>query len=149
MILDRADKDLRRARAGALSIIPTTTGAASAIGEVIPELNGKLDGMAFRVPVPDVSLVDFNAVLKKQVTKEEINDTFRNAAKKKLKGILAVDDEPLVSVDYLHNPYSSIVDATSTMVLGNQVKVVAWYDNEYGYSCRLVDLAKKIGELGY
>jgi len=149
MILDRADKDLRRARAGALSIIPTTTGAASAIGEVIPELNGKLDGMAFRVPVPNVSLVDFNAVLKKSVTKNEINETFKTAAKKKLKGILTVDEEPLVSVDYIHNPYSSIVDATSTMVLGNQVKVVAWYDNEYGYSCRLVDLAKKMGDLGF
>ncbi|MBN1683343.1 type I glyceraldehyde-3-phosphate dehydrogenase [Candidatus Bathyarchaeota archaeon] len=149
MILDRADKDLRRARAGALSIIPTTTGAASAIGEVIPELNGKLDGMAFRVPVPNVSLVDFNAILKKEVSKQEINETFRKVAKKKLKGILTVDDEPLVSVDYIHNPHSSIVDATSTMVLGNQVKVVAWYDNEYGYSCRLVDLVNKIDKLGY
>jgi len=149
MILDRADKDLRRARAGAMSIIPTTTGAASAIGEVIPELKGKLDGMAFRVPVPDVSLVDFNAVLKKAETKENINAAFVNAANGKMKGILAVDNEPLVSVDYLHNPFSSIVDATSTMALGNQVKVVAWYDNEYGYSCRLAELAYKIGKMGF
>jgi glyceraldehyde 3-phosphate dehydrogenase len=149
MIHDKADKDLRRARAGAVSIIPTTTGAATAIGEVIPELKGKLDGMAFRVPVPDVSLVDFNAVLKKAASKAEINDAFRAAANGRMSGILAVDSEPLVSVDYLHNPYSSIVDSTSTMVVGNLVKVVSWYDNEFGYSCRLGDLAALMGKRGF
>ncbi len=144
MILDRADKDLRRARAGALSIIPTTTGATSAIGEVIPELKGRLDGMAFRVPVPNASLVDFVAVLKERTTADEVNDAFREAAKGGLEGILDVSDEPLVSCDYVHNPYSAVVDSLSTMVNGSMVKVIAWYDNEWGYCCRLVEMAERM-----
>ncbi len=146
MILDRADKDLRRARAAALSIIPTTTGMTSAIGEVLPELNGKVDGMAFRVPTPDVSLIDFNAVVKKKPTIDEINSAFKEASTGKMKGIVAYDEEPLVSVDYVHSPYSAIVDGTSTLVNGNTIKVVAWYDNEYGYSVRTVELAEKMAK---
>jgi len=144
MILDRADKDLRRARAAAMSIIPTTTGMTSAIGEVLPELKGKVDGMAFRVPTPDVSLIDFVAVVRKKPTIDEINAAFKEAAKGKMRGILAYDEEPLVSVDYVHSPYSAIVDGTSTLANGNTVKVIAWYDNEYGYSCRTVELAEKM-----
>ena len=144
MILDRADKDLRRARAAAMSIIPTTTGMTSAIGEVLPELKGKVDGMAFRVPTPDVSLIDFVAVVRKRPTIEEINAAFKEAASGRMRGILAYDEEPLVSVDYVHNPYSAIVDGTSTLVNGNALKVIAWYDNEYGYSCRTVELAEKM-----
>jgi len=144
MILDRADKDLRRARAAAMSIIPTTTGMTSAIGEVLPELKGKVDGTAFRVPIPDVSLIDISAVIKAKPSADEINAAFKEAAAGKMKGILAYEDEPLVSVDYVHNPYSAIVDGTSTISNGSMVKVVAWYDNEYGYSCRTVELAEKM-----
>jgi glyceraldehyde 3-phosphate dehydrogenase len=146
MILDRADKDLRRARAAAMSIIPTTTGMTSAIGEVLPELKGKVDGMAFRVPTPDVSLIDFVAVVRKRPTIEEINAAFKEAATGRMRGILAYDEEPLVSVDYVHSPYSAIVDGTSTLVNGNTLKVIAWYDNEYGYSCRTVELAEKMAK---
>ncbi|MBC7337703.1 MAG: type I glyceraldehyde-3-phosphate dehydrogenase, partial [Clostridia bacterium] len=143
-ILDLPHKDLRRARAAALSIIPTTTGAAKAIGKVIPELAGKLNGIALRVPVPDVSVVDFVAELKKSVTVEEVNEAFKKAAEGELKGILAYVDEPLVSVDFIGSSYSSIFDATQTMVIDNMVKVLAWYDNEWGYACRVVDLTKYV-----
>lgn len=141
VILDFPHKDLRRARAAAMSMIPTTTGAAVAMGEVIPDLKGKLDGMAIRVPTPDVSIVDFVAVVEKEPTKEEVNEALKKAAEGELKGILAYCEEPLVSMDFLHTTESSIVDALSTKVIGNMVKVLAWYDNEWGYSCRVVDLA--------
>jgi glyceraldehyde 3-phosphate dehydrogenase (phosphorylating) len=138
---DMYHKDLRRARAAATNIVPTTTGAARAVTLVIPELKGKLDGVAFRVPVPTVSLCDFVADLDKEVTVEQINQTFQAAAKDKLKGILEYCDKPLVSIDFKGNQHSSIFDSLSTMVLaGNMVKVLAWYDNEWGYSCRLADL---------
>jgi glyceraldehyde 3-phosphate dehydrogenase len=143
-ILDAPHKDLRRARAAAVSQIPTTTGAAKAVGLVMPELKGKIDGFSVRVPTPDVSLVDFVAVLKTSTTAEEINAAFRKAAAEgPLKGYLAVTDEPLVSVDFMGDPHSGIVDLLSTKVIdGSLAKVIAWYDNEWGYSCRLVDLAK-------
>ncbi len=144
VILDFPHKDLRRARAAAMSMIPTTTGAASAIGEVIPELKGKLDGIAIRVPTPDVSVVDFAAVLDREVTKEEVNAALKKAAEGEMKGILAYCEEPLVSMDFLHNSHSSIVDAQLTSTNGNLVKVFSWYDNEWGYSCRVVDLAKYV-----
>jgi glyceraldehyde 3-phosphate dehydrogenase len=148
-ILDLPHKDLRRARAAALSIIPTTTGAAKATSLVIPELKGRIDGMAMRVPTPDVSIVDLCAELDQNVTVDQLNDAFREAAAGNLKGILAVSDEPLVSVDYIGNPASSIVDLQSTFVIGdNLVKVVSWYDNEWGYSCRCVDLAAYISSRG-
>lgn len=138
---DMFHKDLRRARAAAMNIVPTTTGAARAVTLVIPELKGRLDGVAFRVPVPTVSLCDFVADLNKEVTIEQVNKAFQEAAKGKLKGILEYCDEPLVSMDFKGNPASSIFDALSTMVIaGNMVKVLAWYDNEWGYSCRLADL---------
>lgn len=138
---DMFHKDLRRARAAAMNIVPTTTGAARAVTLVIPELEGRLDGVAFRVPVPTVSLCDFVADLNKEVTIEQVNKAFQEAAKGKLKGILEYCDEPLVSMDFKGNPASSIFDALSTMVIaGNMVKVLAWYDNEWGYSCRLADL---------
>jgi glyceraldehyde 3-phosphate dehydrogenase len=134
-------KDLRRARSAAINIVPTTTGAARAVTLVIPELKGRLDGVAFRVPVPTVSMCDFVADLDKEVTAEQVNKAFRAAAQGKLKGILEYCDEPLVSTDFKGNPASSIFDAMSTMVLaGNMVKMLAWYDNEWGYSCRLADL---------
>jgi glyceraldehyde 3-phosphate dehydrogenase len=146
-ILDAPHKDLRRARAAAVSQIPTTTGAAKAVGLVIPELKGKIDGFSVRIPTPDVSLVDFVAVLKKAATVEEINAAFTSAAAGPLKGILGVTDEPLVSCDFMGDPRSGIVDLLSTKVLeGNLVKVIAWYDNEWGYSCRLVDLAKFVAK---
>lgn len=145
-ILDLPHKDLQRARAAALSIIPTTTGAAKAIGKVIPELAGKLNGIALRVPVPNVSVVDFVAELKRPVTVEEVNAAFKRAAEGELKGILAYVDEPLVSVDFNGNPHSSIFDATQTMAIDNMVKVLAWYDNEWGYACRVVDLTKYVAE---
>ncbi len=147
MILDRADKDLRRARAAALSIIPTSTGMTSAIGEVLPELKGKIDGTAFRVPTPDVSLIDVSAVLKGKPTADQINAAFKEAAAGKMKGILGYSDEPLVSVDYVHSAYSSVVDGASTISNGAMVKVVAWYDNEFGYSCRTIELAEKMAGL--
>jgi glyceraldehyde 3-phosphate dehydrogenase len=146
-ILDLPHKDLRRARAAAMSMIPTTTGAAKATSLVIPELKGKIDGLSIRVPTPDVSVVDLTAELEKTVTIDDVNNAFREAANGALKGILAVSDEPLVSVDYIGNPHSSIVDLMSTFVLqGNMVKVMAWYDNEWGYSVRCVDLARYIAK---
>jgi glyceraldehyde 3-phosphate dehydrogenase len=144
-ILDAPHKDLRRARAAAVSQIPTTTGAAKAVGLVLPELKGKIDGIAIRIPTPNVSLVDLVAILKAKATAEEINAAMKKASEGALKGILAYTDEPLVSVDFMSNPNSAIVDGLSTKVMGdNFVKVLAWYDNEWGYSCRLVDLVKYI-----
>jgi len=144
-ILDAPHKDLRRARAAAVAQIPTTTGAAKAVGLVLPELKGKIDGISIRIPTPDVSLVDFVALVKKPVTAEAVNEAFKAAAAGPLKGILEYTDEPLVSVDFLHNPHSAIVDGLSTKVIeGNLLKILAWYDNEWGYSCRLVDLVKFI-----
>ena len=144
-LLDLPHKDMRRARAAAMSMIPTSTGAASAIGEVIPELKGKLDGFAMRVPTPNVSIVDLNAVLDKKTTGEEVNAALREAAAGPLKGILAVSDEELVSIDFRGNPNSSIVDAPYTKVMdGDFLKVLSWYDNEWGYSSRCVDLLRKI-----
>jgi len=144
-ILDAPHKDLRRARAAAVSQIPTTTGAAKAVGLVLPELKGKIDGIAIRVPTPNVSLVDLVALVKKETTAEEVNAALKEAAEGKLKGIIEYTEEPLVSVDFMSNPHSAIVDALSTKVMDkNLVKVMAWYDNEWGYSCRLVDLVKYI-----
>ena len=146
-ILDTPHKDLRRARAAALSMIPTTTGAAKAIGLVMPELVGKLDGMAVRVPTPNVSLVDLTVNLAKETTKEEINNAFREAAKTSLSGVLLASDLPLVSIDYLGETHSSIADLDSTMVVGGKTaKVLAWYDNEMGYSARLWDMCKFVAE---
>jgi glyceraldehyde 3-phosphate dehydrogenase len=140
-LLDAPHSDLRRARAAAVAIIPTSTGAAQAVSLVLPELKGKFHGMSLRVPVPDVSLVDLTVNLGKSVTAEEINDEMREAADGALQGILAVCDEELVSADFLHNSHSAILDAPSTMVItGRTAKVLAWYDNEWGYSCRVVDL---------
>jgi glyceraldehyde 3-phosphate dehydrogenase len=148
-VLDFPHKDLRRARAAALNMIPTSTGAAKAIGLVLPELKGKLDGYSMRVPTPDVSVVDFVAVLKRETTSEEINGALKTAAEGPLKGILAYTEEPVVSSDMLHNPNSSIVDAELTKVLGgNLAKVVAWYDNEWGYSNRVVDLITFLANKG-
>ena len=143
-LLDLPHKDLRRARAAAVSIIPTTTGAAKAIGKIIPELKGKLDGFSLRVPTPDGSITDFVAILKKEITAEQVNDAFKKAAGGSLKGILEYSEEPLVSADIIGTTHSVIFDSQSTMANGNLVKVVGWYDNEYGYSCRVVDLIKKI-----
>jgi len=141
VVLDEPHKDLRRARAAALSMIPTTTGAAKAISEVIPELKGKLDGMAIRVPTPNVSLVDFVAVLAKSTTKEELNEKFREYASGPMKGILYCSEEPLVSCDFNGNPHSSIVDTANTNVIaGRMVKVLSWYDNEWGFSNRMCEL---------
>jgi len=142
-ILDMVHKDLRRARAAAANIIPTTTGAAKAVGKVIPELNGKLDGMAMRVPVVDGSVTDLTAVLKREVTVEEVNAAFKAAAEGSLKGLLQYSEEPLVSSDIIGNTHSCVFDAPSTRVMeGTLVKVVGWYDNEWAYSCRCADLAK-------
>ena len=147
VMLDTPHKDLRRARAGALSMIPTTTGAARATALVIPEVEGKIDGMAIRVPTPDVSLVDLTVEVERETSAEAVNDAFRQAAAGPMKGILHVSDEPLVSVDYTGHWASSIVDALSTAVMGgNMVKVLAWYDNEWGYSERVVDLVKYVGD---
>jgi glyceraldehyde 3-phosphate dehydrogenase len=149
-LLDLPHKDLRRARAAAMSMIPTSTGAASAIGEVIPELKGKLDGFAMRVPTPNVSIVDLNAVLDKKATGEEVNAALREAAAGPLKGILAVSDDELVSIDFRGNPNSSIVDAPYTKVMdGDFLKVLSWYDNEWGYASRCVDLLRKIVARGF
>jgi glyceraldehyde 3-phosphate dehydrogenase len=145
-ILDLPHKDLRRARAAAVSIIPTTTGAAKATGLVIPEVKGKIDGVAMRVPTPDVSIVDLVAELDREVTAAQVNDAFRAAAEGRMKGILAYEEEELVSVDFTGNPHSSIVDAPSTNIVSGLVKVMSWYDNEWGYSCRCVDLARFMGE---
>lgn len=139
-LLDLPHRDLRRARAAALSIIPTTTGAAKAVALVIPEMQGKLTGLAFRVPTPDVSVIDFVAELERSTTKEELNDTLRAAAEGELQGILAYTELPLVSCDFLGNPHSSIIDGLSTMVIeGTLAKVIAWYDNEWGFTNRVVD----------
>jgi glyceraldehyde 3-phosphate dehydrogenase len=146
-ILDLPHKDLRRARAAAMSIIPTTTGAAKATGLVLPEVKGRIDGLAMRVPTPDVSIVDLVAVLEKEVTVEQVNQAMRDAASGGLNGILEVSDEPLVSIDYVGHPASSIVDARSTFVIEDRlVKVVSWYDNEWGYSVRCMDLAAYVAE---
>lgn len=146
-LLDLVHKDLRRARAAALSIIVTTTGAAKATGVVLPSVKGKMDGIALRVPTPDVSVIDLVALLKKNTTAEEVNSALKAAAEGELKGILQCVDEPLVSIDFTGNSHSSIVDCALTNVVGeNLVKVIAWYDNEWGYSCRLVDMANLIAE---
>lgn len=148
-VLDFPHKDLRRARAAAINMIPTSTGAAKAIGLVMPELKGKLDGYSVRVPTPNVSVVDLAALMKKTVTAEEINKELKAAAEGQLKGILAFTMDPVVSTDMLKNPNSSIVDGQLTKVLdGNLAKVVAWYDNEWGYSCRVVDLIGYLGKKG-
>ena len=148
-ILDVFHHDLRRARAAAINIIPTTTGAARMVTVVIPELKGKLHGIAIRVPTATVSIVDFVADLNREATVEEVNDAFKKAAERELKGIVEYCDEPLVSSDFKGNPASAIFDARSTMVIdGNFVKVLAWYDNEWGYSCRLADLASYIANKG-
>ncbi len=144
-LLDAPHKDLRRARSAALSQIPTTTGAAKAVGLVIPELQGKIDGIAIRVPTANVSVVDLVALLKKDVTADDVNGTLKEAAEGKLKGILQFTEEPLVSVDYMANPHSSIVDGLFTRIIDNNlVKILAWYDNEWGFSCRMRDLIKYI-----
>ena len=149
VVLDTVHSDLRRARAAALNIIPTTTGAAKAVTQVIPELQGRIHGLALRVPTPTVSLVDFVADLDKNVTVDDVNKALRDAAEGRLKGILEFCEEPLVSVDFKENPASSIVDAMSTMVIGgNMVKVLSWYDNEWAYSCRIGDLAVYIADKG-
>ena len=145
-LLDLQHKDLRRARAAAMNIIPTTTGAAKAIGVVLPELKGKLDGMAMRVPVYDGSIVDLVVHLEKETTAEKINRAFKDAADSNLKGILQYTEEPLVSVDIVHNPHSAIVDGLLTSVNGHLAKVLAWYDNEWGYSMRLVDVLGMIAK---
>jgi len=145
-LLDFPHSDLRRARSAAVSQIPTTTGAASAVGKVIPELNGKLDGMAIRVPTPTGSLVDLVANLKVETTVAEINAAMKEAAEGPMKGILEYTEDPIVSVDVIHTEYSSIFDALSTMVNGKTVKVLSWYDNEWGYSARVVDLCEKLFE---
>jgi glyceraldehyde 3-phosphate dehydrogenase len=148
-VLDFPHKDLRRARAAAINMIPTTTGAAKAIALVMPELKGKLDGYAMRVPTPNVSVVDLVAVLAKNTTTEEVNAALKQAAEGELKGILAYTEDPVVSTDMLHNSNSSIVDGGLTKVLdGNLLKVVSWYDNEWGYSCRVVDLVKFLASKG-
>ncbi|HLI86726.1 MAG TPA: type I glyceraldehyde-3-phosphate dehydrogenase [Bryobacteraceae bacterium] len=148
-VLDFPHKDLRRARAAAINMIPTTTGAAKAIGLVMPQLKGKLDGYAMRVPTPNVSVVDLVAVTDKQTSTAEVNAALKKAADGALKGILAYTEDPVVSSDLMHNPNSSIVDSEMTKVLdGNLVKVVSWYDNEWGYSCRIVDLVAFIAQKG-
>jgi glyceraldehyde 3-phosphate dehydrogenase len=144
-LLDLPHKDLRRARAAALAMIPTTTGAAVAVGEVLPELKGKLDGFAMRVPTPNVSVVDLNALVETKTTGDEVNKAFREAATGALKGILAVSDAELVSIDFRGNPHSSIVDGPYTKVMdGDFVKVLSWYDNEWAYSTRCVDLLRRL-----
>lgn len=144
-LLDMQHRDLRRARSAAFNIVVTTTGAAVAATLALPELEGRMHGLALRVPVPDVSIVDFTAVLKRDVTVEEVNNAFKEAAEGELKGILAYTEEPLVSSDFIHNPHSAIVDGLSTMVMGgNLVKVLAWYDNEWGYSVKMVRMIEKI-----
>ena len=146
-ILDLPHKDLRRARAAALNIIPTTTGAAKAIGKVIPELEGKLDGIALRVPTPTVSVLDLICEVEKKVSAKEVNNIFKKASEKKeLKGILRIEELPLVSSDYIGDPFSAIIDALLTTVKDNLIKVVAWYDNEWGYACRLAEFTEYIGK---
>lgn len=148
VVLDAPHSDLRRARSAALSQIPTTTGAAKAVGKILPELKGKLDGTSVRVPTPTGSLVDLVATLKKPATIEEINAAMKKAANGPMKGILEYTEDEIVSIDVVHNPHSSIFDANSTMVMGGMIKVFAWYDNEWGYSNRVVELAIKAATLG-
>jgi glyceraldehyde 3-phosphate dehydrogenase len=149
-ILDQVHKDLRRARTAGTNIIPTTTGAARALALVIPELKGRFDGMSLRVPTVTVSMVDFVADVRKETTKEGVNNAFKEAAAGPLKGILEFTDEPLVSSDFRGDSNSSIIDGLLTMVIGgNMVKVLAWYDNEWGYSCRVADLADFIAQKGF
>ncbi len=149
-ILDQVHKDLRRARTAGANIIPTSTGAARALALVIPELKGRVDGMSLRVPTVTVSVVDFVATLRKETSKDEVNEAFKAAATGKLKGILAYCEEPLVSSDVRGDTHSSIIDGLSTMVMGNtMVKILAWYDNEWGYSCRIADLAAFIAKKGF
>ncbi len=146
-ILDFPHKDLRRARSAGLNMIPTSTGAAKAIGKMIPELNGKLDGISIRVPTPTVSVLDLVVEVKRSTTKEEVNAAFKKAAASKgFKGILRVEDQPLVSMDFKGDTYSAIVDEEETMVNDNMVKVLGWYDNEWGYSCRLAEFAEFVGK---
>ncbi len=145
-LLDLPHSDLRRARSAAVSIIPTTTGAAKTVTKVIPELKGKLDGFALRVPTPDGSITDFVAILKKEATIEEVNAAMKKAADGPMKGVLEYTEDPIVSADIVGNPASCIYDSLSTMVMGNMVKAVGWYDNEWGYSCRVVDLIKKVAK---
>jgi glyceraldehyde 3-phosphate dehydrogenase len=148
-LLDLPHKDLRRARAAALSIIPTTTGAAVAVGEVMPEIKGRLDGISMRVPTPNVSVVDLAVLVDKKTTKEEVNSAFKSAAEGKMKGILEYVEEPLVSIDFRGNPHSSIVDASYTSVMDSDfIKVLSWYDNEWGYSNRCVDLLRYLVKKG-
>lgn len=148
-LLDGSHRDLRRARSAAVSIVPTTTGATTATEQVLPELKGRLDGIAMRVPVPTGSIVDFVADLERSTNVEEVNDAFEEVSRANLKGILDISYEPLVSVDYIGNPHSAIVDGMSTSVIGdNLVKVLAWYDNEWGYSCRVVDMLEIIHKKG-
>jgi len=147
-ILDLPHKDLRRARAAAMSMIPTTTGAAKAVGKVIPDLNGKMNGMAVRVPTPDGSMVDLVANLEKEATIEEVNAAMKSYAEGPMKGILEYCEDPVVSVDIVGNPHSSIFDSLATMMMGkNMVKVISWYDNEYGYSCRMMDLLIRMAQM--
>jgi len=143
-VLDLPHKDLRRARAAALSIIPTTTGAARTVGKVIPELKGKLDGFSLRVPTPDGSITDFVAILKRAATKEEVNAAMKKAADGPMKGVLQYTEDEIVSHDIIGNPHSCIFDSKLTMAMGSTVKVFGWYDNEWGFSCRVIDLLKKI-----
>ncbi len=143
-LLDMQHRDLRRARSAAFNMIPTTTGAAVAATLTLPELEGRMNGLALRVPTPTVSIVDFVATLNREVTVDEVNAAFKEAANKGLKGILDYSEEPLVSSDLIHNPYSAIVDGLSTMAIGNLVKVLAWYDNEWGYSVKMVRMIEKI-----
>jgi len=148
-LLDQAHKDLRRARAGAINIIPTSTGAAAAVGLVLPELKGKLDGTAIRVPVPNVSVVDLKIIPGRETTADEINKAMEHASQQQLKGILGVTREPLVSVDFNHNPNSSTFDLTQTQIVdGRLVRVLSWYDNEWGFSNRMADTAVAMGKLG-
>ena len=150
-VADLVHKDPRRARAAGVNIIPTTTGAAKAVGKVIPELNGKLNGFSLRVPVPDGSIIDFVATLKRSVTTAEVNAVLKSAAQGKLKGIVEYSEDPLVSSDIVGNPHSAIIDAQSTMTMpangGNMVKVVAWYDNEWGYASRAADLVARVAKM--
>ena len=148
-ILDQVHKDLRRARTAGANIIPTSTGAARALALVIPELKGRFDGMSLRVPTVTVSVVDFVATLRKETSKDEVNQAFKDAAAGQLKGILDFTDEPLVSTDFRGDSHSAIIDGLSTMVIGNMVKVIAWYDNEWGYSSRIADLTHFIAQKGF
>lgn len=147
-LIDTDHSDLYRARAANLSMIPSKTGAAKAIGLIIPELNGKINGMAVRVPTPNVSLIDLNCVLTKQVNAKDINELFKSKVNEKVfNGVLGYNDEPLVSVDFNHSIYSSIFDSTQTMVFGNLVKVMAWYDNEWGFSNRMLDMVITLSKI--